>query len=50
MQTFEEKHQQTGQLANMDEVKAWCNSMINYLQVTVDEVSRPPIAKYSDTE
>jgi len=50
LQSFEEKHKQTGQLADMDEVKAWCNNMIQYLQVTIAEVDKAPIAKYSDTE
>ncbi|DBA98850.1 hypothetical protein WJX77_009641 [Trebouxia sp. C0004] len=49
-QSFEEKHKETGQLADMDEVKAWCNNMIQYLQVTIAEVDKTPIAKYSDTE
>jgi len=50
LQTFEEKHKETGQLADMEEVKAWCNNMIQYLQVTIAEVDKAPIAKYSDTE
>ena len=50
MQRFEEKYKQQAQLADTTEVKAWCNSMINYLQATVDEMDRPPITKYSDTE
>ncbi len=50
LQSFEEKHKETGQLADMEEVKAWCNTMIQYLQVTIAEVDKAPIAKYSDTE
>jgi hypothetical protein len=50
LQSFEEKHKETGQLADMEEVKAWCNNMIQYLQVTIAEVDKAPIAKYSDTE
>ena len=50
MQKFEEKYKASGQLADTSEVKAWCNSMIHYLQTTVEEMERPPISKYSDTE
>lgn len=50
VQSFEEKHRATGELADMEEVKGWCHTMIHYLQVTVAEVDRAPIAKYSDTE
>lgn len=50
VQGFEDKHRATGQLADMEEVKGWCNDMISYLQVTMSEVDRAPIVKYSDTE
>ncbi len=50
LQSFEDKHKSTGQLADMEEVKGWCKTMIQYLQVTIAEVDKAPIVKYSDTE